>query len=70
MQPFQTAIIDVSQSNINLQINQSQVLFLTGQKLNEPIAMGDPFVMNNQEEIQQAYTDYRWGNFNLLNWNE
>ena len=30
-----------------------------GQRLNEPIVQHGPFVMNTQQEIEQAFSDYR-----------
>lgn len=41
----------------------SRFLLISGQPLNEPIARGGPFVMNTQQQIQQAFSDYRSGNF-------
>jgi quercetin 2,3-dioxygenase len=39
----------------------SRVLLLAGHPLNEPIAQYGPFVMNTQEEIMEAVSDYRAG---------
>jgi quercetin 2,3-dioxygenase len=39
----------------------SQVLFVAGKPLKEPIAQYGPFVMNNVQEIQQAVADYQRG---------
>jgi hypothetical protein len=41
----------------------ARFLLISGQPLNEPIARGGPFVMNTQEEIRQAFDDYRSGRF-------
>ena len=38
------------------------VLF-AGQPLREPVAAYGPFVMTTQEEIEQAFLDYRSGKF-------
>ena len=37
------------------------MLVLSGRFLDEPIAQYGPFVMNIQEEIEQAIEDYRTG---------
>lgn len=39
----------------------SRLLLIAGQPLDEPIAQYGPFVMNNEQEIYQAINDYRSG---------
>ena len=41
----------------------AEFLILAGPELNEPIERYGPFVMNTKEEINQAFIDYRSGNF-------
>lgn len=44
-------------------LGAAKYLLIAGKPLNEPVAMGGPFVMNNREEINQAFRDYQMGKF-------
>ncbi|ASK32054.1 short-chain dehydrogenase [Chryseobacterium sp. T16E-39] len=42
------------------------VLIISGEPINEPIFPHGPFVMNNREEIMQAFEDFNTGKFGYL----
>jgi redox-sensitive bicupin YhaK (pirin superfamily) len=46
----------------------AQVLFLSAEPLDEPVAAKDNFVMNTAAEIEQAIDDYKNGVFGKLSW--
>jgi len=41
----------------------ARFLLIAGKPLNEPVARGGPFVMNTKQQIEQAFADYKAGNF-------
>jgi redox-sensitive bicupin YhaK (pirin superfamily) len=45
-----------------------QILFLSAEPVNEPVAAKDNFVMNTQEEVEQAIADYQNGVFGNLSY--
>ena len=47
-------------------LENSELLFGTGEPLNEPVASHGPFVMNNQTEIMEAFRDYQIGKMGVL----
>jgi redox-sensitive bicupin YhaK (pirin superfamily) len=44
-------------------IEDIRYIYVTGQKLSEPIAWGGPIVMNTQEELQRAFRELDQGTF-------
>ena len=53
---------DAQQINVVAE-SSSILLFGHAQPFNEPVVAQGPFVMNSQQEIQQAYQDYQQGKF-------
>ena len=60
----ETVIFAAGEGKITLQATRdAHYLVLAGAPIEEPIAMGGPFVMNTQAEIRQAFADFRRGAF-------
>lgn len=47
-------------------LEDTRVLFLTGEPLNEPVVSHGPFVMNTQTQIMEAMRDYQKGKMGVL----
>ncbi|MGL1887438.1 MAG: pirin family protein [Reichenbachiella sp.] len=61
------AVFEKEGDTIGLKLEAgSQALILAGQRLNEPVAFGGPFVMNTPKEIDQAYADFEAGKFGSI----
>jgi quercetin 2,3-dioxygenase len=41
----------------------ARAILVAGRPLHEPVARYGPFVMNTQEQLRQAFADYRSGRF-------
>ncbi|CAG9931581.1 pirin family protein [Candidatus Nitrotoga arctica] len=60
----QLVLLDRAGSAVSIEANnEAVVLLLSGEPIDEPIVGQGPFVMNSQEEIVQAITDFNSGRF-------
>jgi len=65
--PAELAVLERGGERVSLAaIEDSTMLFLNGQPIDEPIVGYGPFVMNNQAEIRQAFLDYQAGKMGAL----
>jgi redox-sensitive bicupin YhaK (pirin superfamily) len=60
----QLVVLDAKGESVTLESNNdTTVLVLSGEPLNEPVVGYGPFVMNTREEINQAIDDFNQGRF-------
>ncbi|HEU4805057.1 MAG TPA: pirin family protein [Nitrobacter sp.] len=63
----QFALLDRSGGEVTIEANtEASVLILSGEPIDEPVAMHGPFVMNTAEEIRQAMADFQSGRFGAI----
>jgi len=65
-----TAAVMQPESSVTLHAGGQavRILMLQGKPINEPVAQHGPFVMNSQEEVLQAYRDFRETRFGGWPW--
>jgi redox-sensitive bicupin YhaK (pirin superfamily) len=62
------AVLSREGQSVTLQaIDDSSILLLNGEPIDEPVVAHGPFVMNTPSEIQQAIRDYQSGRMGNLN---
>jgi redox-sensitive bicupin YhaK (pirin superfamily) len=63
----QFALLDRGGGEVTIEANtEASVLILSGEPIDEPVAMHGPFVMNTAEEIRQAMADFQSGRFGAI----
>lgn len=66
---YNLIVFEKDNEEISVTANEdSQVLFLSAEPIDEPVSAKDNFVMNTPEEIEQALSDYQNGVFGTLNY--
>lgn len=58
----QLAILSPAKQLLIQARKNSEIIYVDGKPLNEPVFRGGPFVMNTRQQILQAFEDYKNGN--------
>lgn len=67
--PYHLIVFEKDNDSISVTAEENtQLLFLSAEPIDEPVAAKDNFVMNTQEETNQAIEDYKNGVFGTLNY--
>ena len=63
----QYALLDREGGGVTIEAEtDATLLVLSGEPIDEPVAMHGPFVMNTREEIRQAMADFQSGRFGTI----
>ncbi len=63
----QSVLFERDGNGVSIEANgDATVLVLSGEPIDEPVAMHGPFVMNTADEIRQAITDFKAGRFGAI----
>lgn len=63
----QFALFDREGGDVTIEAEtDATLLVLSGEPIDEPVAMHGPFVMNTREEIRQAMADFQSGRFGMI----
>lgn len=67
LHPFVTPVFDRSGGTLTLEaLSNAKLILCHGEPIDEPVVSYGPFVMNTEEEIRTAYSEYRAGKYGTV----